>query len=634
MAISKESIALIRERVDIVEEIGSRITLKKTGANHSGLCPFHGEKSPSFSVNQTKQFYHCFGCGVSGDVIEFLMKHDGVLFHEAVKDLGERHGIPVEEDQDEASLRRAQHVRQHLTTLEQICEQANGFFRRSLPLSENATQYALSRGLSPEIVEQYGIGYAPAGWNQLCTVFADYSNSTQIKSAGLVIDSDVNGEDRPRRSRIDRFRDRLIFPIRDVRGHCIGFGGRVINANSTSAPKYLNSPETPIFLKHKVLYGLHEARAAIAREKIAYVTEGYMDVVMMAQYGVGNAVAAMGTALSEDHVRLLLRFTDRVCFIFDGDKAGISAAWKSLRVVLPFLRPQHSISFLTLENGQDPDEYLKINGKTAFLEKAGTATALSEYLMGTLAHQYGKEGLLHTVESKTQFSVAAEDLVALITDDNPLKALLLQSIDIAVGRPARQTIPSAVKISAQDRLRMAAAKSYTALAAVNGTGESLHTAGGHQRPWLPRDEYLKTLAAQSGSARTGRKTYVTGSGLHATSSPLKHNKQSLWTQICNAVVIAPATGAQVAQLILCLLDDEAEEEKTTKIVLQECTSIPDKSDTYPADVVQGAVDLLHGATKLISRQRTQEVKDELKALFQSGAISDDEYSSQLLGLGR
>lgn len=633
MAIAKESITAVRERADILAEIGSRVELKKTGSNHVGLCPFHGEKSPSFSVSATKSFFHCFGCGATGDVIEFLMKHDGMLFHEAVKDLGERLGIAIEEDQDAASIRKAQQSRQQASTLEDVCEQAGAFFRQQLPKSQAASQYATKRGLSPEIVEQYGIGYAPTGWKPLSTIFPDYSTSPRLADAGLVSDAadedDTTGPSA--RGRIDRFRDRLIFPIRDVRGHCIGFGGRVINANVPNAPKYLNSPETPIFQKHKVLYGLHEARASIMREKTAYVTEGYMDVVMLAEHGIGNAVAAMGTALSEDHVRVLLRFTDRVCFIFDGDRAGKAAAWKSLRVILPFLLPQHSVTFLTLPGGKDPDEFLREKGRDAFSALTTKAPALSEYLLSTLTEQFGSNGVLPTVEAKTQFSVAAEELVALLPDTNPLKGLLLQSIDTALGRPPRATATVTPKMSTSDRLRMAAAQNYAKDAAINSDGQAAgdQAGAGYKRPWLPREEFLKTLPKRvSTGGQFSRQTS------NSDSTPLKLERQSLWTQLCNAVVVAPATAVTVAARIIPLLDSDSVEEMMLMAVLQECGSITPRPESFPPDVLQSSSDLLLNAHKVIAKLRTEEIRTELNVLFQKGDIDESEYSVQMLSLGR
>lgn len=601
MAISKQSIDDVRARADITAEIGARVELKKAGGNYVGLCPFHGEKSPSFSVSPSKQFFHCFGCGKSGDVIQFLMDHDGMQFHEAVKDLGERLGVKVEEDQDETSIRRAQEQRKVSATLEDLCETAAVFFRREFQRSQEIKDYVAKRGLTDEVLDLYGIGYAPdpVSRKALSSIFPDYSTSTSLVDAGLV------GITEERQEKYDRFRHRLMFPIRDVRGRCVGFGGRVINDRSPSAPKYLNSPETPIFLKHRILYGLHEARAQIMKQKVAFVSEGYMDVVGMAQYGIGNAVAALGTALTEDHLRLLLRFTDNVCFMFDGDEPGQKAAWKSLRVALPLLEARHSLTFLTLPENKDPDEYLRAYGRDQFLAKAKTAPTLSQYMLDGLLVQYGQDGKLPTVEAKTQFMVAAEDLCALIPDANPLKGMLLQEVDTQVGRAPR----ALAKPAAQERVRGATSN--------QGWDQP-------KRPWLPRDEWLKT---QKNNPKAPGLPY---SGTPQSAPQL--NKKSLWVRLCEAVVIAPEKAREMASTIIPLLDVEAEEEKTLKIVLESSFQMAPNPERYASDQLQAAADLLANAKATIAKQRLNEIIAELKQLRAAGEISDEQYVDQMTRL--
>lgn len=592
MGIAKESISEVRSRADIVTEISARITLKKAGGSFIGLCPFHGEKSPSFSVSQSKQFFHCFGCGAHGDVIDFLVKHDGMLFQEAVKDLGERLGVKVEDDQDENALKRSQEHRLKSISIEDHCDKAAAHYQKQLLASPEATAYAANRGLSAETLALYGIGFAGNTRKGLANAFPDYSTSTLLLESGLVLEDDSE-----QKERFDRFRDRFMFPIRDTRGRCIGFGGRTINGNAPNAPKYLNSPETPIFLKHRVLYGIHEARASIMREKIAYVTEGYMDVVMMAHYGITNAVAAMGTALSDDHARLLLRFSDRVCFIFDGDKAGKAAAWKSLRVVLPLLVPRQEFTFLTLPGGADPDEYLRAHGKDHFLELAKKAPTLSQYMLATLLSMYGKDDKLLTVESRTQFSVAAEELCSLIPATNPLREMLLQEVDRAVGRPVRNLAPSpAPRPSAADRLRM-------------GAGQSAS--------WAPRAEWQRGASSS-----------------YAPPPPVAPalNKSGLWDRIAAAVVMAPEVAAPMAEQLLALLDRESPAERALIDVLELCENIPSKPDSHPPDQLQAANDLLASAHKLITRQRMNEVSAELKQMRSTGDITEEEYIAQMMKL--
>lgn len=616
MTISQQTIDDIRSRADLVAEIGARMTLKKAGANYVGLCPFHGEKSPSFSVSPAKQFFHCFGCGKSGDVFQFLMDHDGKDFHEAVKDLGDRLGVKVEEDQDESSLRQAQERRKAAASLEDLCETAAGFYRKELVRSPAATSYIAKRGITQEIIELYGIGYAPdlASRKPLAAVFPDYSTSAGLVDAGLVAILPER-EGREGEERYDRFRDRLMFPIRDVRGRCIGFGGRIINDKVKDAPKYLNSPESPIFLKHKVLFGLHEARAHIAREKLAIVAEGYMDVVAMAQHGIGNAVAALGTALTEDHLRMLLRFTDNVCFVFDGDKAGKKAAWKSLQVALPLLTPSHRLSFLTLPDDNDPDEYLKAHGSEKFNALTAGAPTLSQFLIAHLVDEYGMAGELKSAEAKTQFMVEGEKLCAMMAPTNPLKGMILQEIDTLVGRAPRE-LPRPAGLSTRDRIMNASRGAPSA-------GAGLESGGSTKRPWLPREEWLKQQEAGGAGAFNS---------FNYNQPPLQApalNKKSLWDRLTDAVVMAPGTAQLHASTILALLDPEVPEEQPLAIALQSLHQIPDRADRYPPDQLQAAIDLLEGAQKTIAKQRLSEVRTELNRMHALGEISESDYISEM-----
>ncbi len=321
MSIPQSFIQELLARVDVVDIVGRYVQLKKSGANFMGLCPFHGEKSPSFSVSPSKQFYHCFGCGKNGNAIGFLMDHAGMGFVEAVQDLAQQTGMQVpQDDQSPQDRERAAAQRQKQATLTDVLEKAGEAWRKHLRDSPRAIQYFKGRGVSGQIASRYGLGYAPEGWRGLASVFPEY-DSPLLEESGLVI---VNAEDG---KRYDRFRDRVMFPIRNVKGECIGFGGRVLGDDK---PKYLNSPETPVFHKGRELYGLFEARQAIREMGYALVTEGYMDVVALAQLGFANAVATLGTACTPDHVHKLFRFTEQVVFSFDGDAAGRRAARKAL----------------------------------------------------------------------------------------------------------------------------------------------------------------------------------------------------------------------------------------------------------------------------------------------------------------
>lgn len=362
-------------RTDIVDIVGRHVTLRKGGANLLGLCPFHGEKSPSFTVSPSKQFYHCFGCGAHGDAIRFLMEHAGWGFLDTVKDLAVQAGLKVPEaasDPQEQARAAQARARQH--TLTDVLQRATEHYRNRLKADARAVEYLKQRGLTGEIAQQFALGYAPAGWRSLASVFAHYE-AAELVEAGLVI---VQGEEGQEHKRYDRFRDRIMFPIRSVKGEVIGFGGRVLD---TGEPKYLNSPETPLFVKGQELYGLYEARAGIRERGYALVVEGYMDVVALAQSGFGNAVATLGTACTPDHVKKLLRFTDHIVFSFDGDAAGRRAASRALEAALALASDLRSFRFLFLPPEHDPDSYVRAHGAEAFEKFVQTAVPLSRQLV-------------------------------------------------------------------------------------------------------------------------------------------------------------------------------------------------------------------------------------------------------------
>ncbi|MFB0936430.1 MAG: DNA primase [Propionivibrio sp.] len=355
-------------RVDIVDLIDAYVPLRKAGANYAACCPFHNEKTPSFTVSPTKQFYHCFGCGAHGTAIGFLMEYSGLGFVETIKDLAARVGMQVPEDEGRA------HDGPKLHTLTDIMARAAKYYYEQLKRSEKAIAYLKRRGVSGEIAQKFGIGYAPDGWQNLAGAFDDYSASG-LQQAGLVI--------RNEQGRLyDRFRDRVMFPIMNQKGEIIAFGGRVLGEGE---PKYLNSPETPLFEKGREVFGLPQARAALREKNAAIVVEGYMDVVALAQHGVGNAVATLGTATTATHVQKLLRQIDRIVFCFDGDAAGRKAAWRALENSLEALPEQKSIGFVFLPESEDPDSYVRTQGTEAFERLVAQAMPLSEFMLRELA---------------------------------------------------------------------------------------------------------------------------------------------------------------------------------------------------------------------------------------------------------
>ncbi|MFN7834333.1 MAG: DNA primase [Burkholderiaceae bacterium] len=363
-------------RTDVVEIVGRYVQLKKAGANFSGLCPFHKEKTPSFSVSPAKQFYHCFGCGVSGSAINFLMEYMGLPFPEAVEHLATQHGLQV--PQEQASPEQ-QSARSRNGLLLDALQQAQQFYKNALKQAPAAIAYLKRRGLTGRIAARFGMGYAPAGWQNLAEVFKDYEQSPDLREAGLVINAESSDR------RYDRFRDRVMFPIRNGRGDVIGFGGRVLDGGE---PKYLNSPETPLFSKGQELYGLFEARPAIREQGFVLVVEGYMDVVALAQWSFANTVATLGTAVTAAHLQQLVRYTDRIVFCFDGDTAGRKAAWRALEASLAYCSEERRLEFIFLSEGHDPDSFIREQGVEAFDGLVRQAQPLSQFLLRELEARF------------------------------------------------------------------------------------------------------------------------------------------------------------------------------------------------------------------------------------------------------
>lgn len=363
-------------RIDIVEIIDRVVPLKKAGANYQACCPFHKEKSPSFTVSPAKQFYHCFGCGAHGTAIGFLMEHQGLSFPDAIEDLARHCGLSVPQENNERAFRKPTADSSEGPSLLDVMLTAHKYYRDELKKSPRAIEYLKGRGLTGEIAARFGIGYAPDGWQNLRAVFPEYDNANfqALIKDGLVIENE-------QKRRYDRFRDRVMFPILDQKGQVIAFGGRILDQGE---PKYLNSPETPLFEKGREVFGLPQAREACRQTDTVIVVEGYMDVVALAQHGIGNAVATLGTATTTTHVRKLLRMVDRVVFCFDGDAAGRKAAWRALENSLEALAEQKVLAFAFLPPEHDPDSYVRDLGKEAFQAAIDRATPLSEFLLQTL----------------------------------------------------------------------------------------------------------------------------------------------------------------------------------------------------------------------------------------------------------
>ena len=390
----------VLNRVDIVNVISPSVTLKKTGSNLQGLCPFHQEKSPSFSVSETKQFYHCFGCGAHGTAISFLMEYAGLSFVDAIEELAKSVGLTVPKASNEGLKVVDQ---QQTIALTQGLEKIMQWYQEQLKKNQRAINYLKNRGLSGEVAKRFGLGYAPDHWQNFESLLGSYEDDSTAKllaESGMMIQSEDEGTTRVKR--YDRFRDRVMFPIRNLKGQVIGFGGRIIDKGE---PKYLNSPETILFKKGQTLYGLFEARKFIREKSFVLVCEGYMDVVALAQMGFPNAVATLGTACSDSHIQLLLRHTDRVVFSFDGDAAGLKAAKRAFEASIPYLADDKEIRFLFLPKEHDPDSFIRAFGQEKFEAEIQNAQPLSRFFMEVIGEQVDWT----TAEGKAQAQNHAKD---------------------------------------------------------------------------------------------------------------------------------------------------------------------------------------------------------------------------------
>lgn len=399
-------------RADIVEVIDSHVPLRKAGRNHQALCPFHEEKTPSFTVSQDKQFYHCFGCGANGTVISFVMEFNGLGFVEAIEDLAGRYGLEIPR---EAGYQPAS--KQH-DELYELLEQAAQFYRKQLQGHKGrAVDYLEKRGISGTVIEDYEIGYAPSGWKRLLNVLGKSAETrTRLTQSGLIKPGGKEGH-------YDFFRDRIMFPIHDQRGRIIAFGGRAVGQDT---PKYLNSPETPLFHKGRELYGLYQARSKRKQPKSLYIVEGYMDVIALAQHGVDNAVATLGTAVTENHLEKLYRVAGRLIFCFDGDEAGRKAAWRALEIAIPQLREGRQALFNFMPEGHDPDSFIRQHGAEQFRSDERTVP-LSDFLLDSIKSRAG----VSTREGRAAFLDLILPYLAGMPGSGLRQLLLQEAADIA-----------------------------------------------------------------------------------------------------------------------------------------------------------------------------------------------------------
>lgn len=407
-------------RVDVVDVVGSRIALKRSGKNYSACCPFHNEKTPSFTVSPDKQFYYCFGCGASGSALGFVMEYEHLDFPQAVEVLARQVGLEVPYEESIGGGAR-QSIESPLYNL---LLKASEFYQQSLrthPAKKMAVDYFKQRGLTGVIARDFALGFAPPGWDNLIKHFeSDDAHQKQLIDAGLVVENADTGK------RYDRFRERIMFPIRDVKGRVIAFGGRVLGDDK---PKYLNSPETPVFHKSEVLYGLYEVRKNNRHLDEILVLEGYMDVIALAQFGVTNGVATLGTATSEEHIKKLFRLVNNILFCFDGDVAGRKAAWRALESALPHLQDGRKVSFLFLPEGDDPDSLVRKEGVDAFKARMSQqAQSLTDYFF----HHLTEEAKPTSLEGKAHLASIATPLLTKMPSGG-LKALMYQKLEELTG---------------------------------------------------------------------------------------------------------------------------------------------------------------------------------------------------------
>ena len=402
-------------RADIVEVLGRRIQLKKAGREFKACCPFHDEKTPSFTVSPSKGFYHCFGCGAHGTALGFLMDHDHMSFVEAVESLAGSMGIEVPREEGQRPARRYDELFSLMGEIER-------FYQQELRSHDGAVAYLKKRGIDGATALRYGIGYAPAGWDSVLKKFGTSKEAEdRLLAVGQIIRKDSG-------SHYDRFRDRIMFPIRDSRGRCIGFGGRVMGDEQ---PKYLNTSDTVLFHKRQELYGLYEARQALRNIERLVVVEGYMDVVGLARHGIEYAVATLGTATTDEHLNRLLRISDEVVFCFDGDRAGRDAAWKALETSLPHIREGRQLRFVFLPDGQDPDSFVQAEGAGAFEGALSEGMALSNFLIGELSSKVD----LDSVDGRARLAELARPLLGRIPQ-GVYKELLTEELAESVGLSA------------------------------------------------------------------------------------------------------------------------------------------------------------------------------------------------------
>ena len=399
-------------RVDIVEIMGSRIQIKKAGKEFKAVCPFHDDSNPSLTISPSKGFYHCFSCGAHGTAVGFLMNYEHLSFIEAIESLASSLGVEIPYEQNQQPIKKN-------NNLYDLLAEIQAHYQLLLKKNSGAIEYLKNRGITGDVAKRFNVGFAPPGWRNILDKYGTSKNGiSELLKLGLIIQKDNNNY-------YDRFRERIMFPIRDNRGRYIGFGGRILNQEQ---PKYLNSPETPLFHKGRELYGLYECQQALRNIQRIVVVEGYMDVISLAQHGIDYAVASMGTATTDDHFNRLFRLTDYIYFCFDGDQAGLDAAWRALKNALPHVREGRQIKFVFLPEKDDPDTYVKKNSATAFEKELDDGLDLSDFLIEKLA----KDIDMKSIDGRARLAEKTKPLINQIPE-GIFKELILEKLSEAIG---------------------------------------------------------------------------------------------------------------------------------------------------------------------------------------------------------
>lgn len=593
----------IRQRVDIVALVGEQVALRKVGANYFGLCPFHKEKSPSFSVHAGRGRYHCFGCGADGDIFEFVRQTQGLDFVESVTLLAQRVGVAIERQQlDE----RAREQQRKLKRLQELVAQAHLRAQRALERvferGEPAAlmSYLQQRGLSPEVAQRHGLGWAAQDW----LLPWMKTRAEDLCEAGL---AQWVEQAQGRKRLLARMRQRLLFPIRNERGDVVGFGGRLVPleqtpAGATSAAKYINTPQTDLYHKSEVLYRLHEARSAIVKSRRALVVEGYMDALSLAEAGLQETVACCGTALTPEQLGRVMKVAEEVVFVFDGDEAGRRAAWRAARLCLQHYRADRRMRFLLLPQGLDPDDLVRGQGAQAMLQQLGRTMDLSDFVLRWLKKEHRG---LKSVEDRAAFLASVKQLLSPLGPQVDFARLMLKEAHRLASMWLADGGRSVRNAESHSPAPWGAGRGATS---VGRLSPALALKGWGQSKWHETN-------SRSSFALGGQST-------HKPAVETRRSAASYWQRLREAIEVAPGCACGMREVLLASLDATREVEAQIKQVLQ---VMPVAENDEARQEPMWAQDLLRAAPRMIRSKRLDDVIEELKHMRERGEISEDDY---------